>query len=196
MELWDCNGWTVVIGSLGAIPLTGGTSSAITYLAIAGATAGFAQCMNGLIRVGAEAYSPEFKDDFDSQEWYQNTTSALDLVSLAGAGAAALGTIKAIKMMQLGTSKNTYEILKGLSRAEKKRLNREITRLNLPSASGKLIKSMARKGNIKKYTGKQITHAFRLHLMDAIGASMSVFGSVFNGTIGTMAIGIYEELAD
>lgn len=197
---WSCGtavlGWTVVIGSLGAIPLTGGTSSAITYLAIAGATAGFAQCFNGLIRVGAEAYSPEFKDDFDSQEWYQNTTSALDLVSLAGAGAAALGTIKAIKMMQLGTSKNTYEILKGLSRAEKKRLNREITRLNLPGASGKLIKSIARKGNIKKYTGKQITHAFRLHLMDAIGASMSVFGSVFNGTIGTMAIGIYEELAD
>jgi hypothetical protein len=70
-----------------------------------------------------------------------------------------------------------------------------ITRLNLPGASGKLIKFMARKGNIKKYTGKQITHEFRLHLMDAVGASMSISGSLFNGTIGTMAIGIYEELA-
>ena len=49
---------------------------------------------------------------------------------------------------------------------------------------------MARKGNIK------IIHEFRLHLMDAVGASMSVSGSLFNGTIGTMAIGIYEELAD
>ncbi|MGI2179913.1 hypothetical protein [Shewanella frigidimarina] len=197
---WSCGtaflGWTVIIGSLGAIPLTGGASSAITYLAIAGATAGSLQCMNGLIRVGAEAYIPEAKDDFDSQEWYQNATIAVDLVSLAGAGAAALGTIKAIKIMQFGTSKNTYEILKGLSRAEKKRLNRDITRLNLPGASGKLIKAMARKNNIKKYTGKQITHAFRLHLMDAVGASMSVSGSLFNGTIGTMAIGIYEELAD
>ncbi|MBB1383780.1 hypothetical protein H5071_18015, partial [Shewanella sp. SR41-2] len=189
-------GGTVIIGSLGAIPLTGGASSAIKYLAIAGATAGSLQCMNGLIRVGAEAYIPEAKDDFDSQEWYQNATIAVDLVSLAGAGAAALGTIKAIKIMQFGTSKNTYEILKGLSRAEKKRLNREITRLNLPGASGKLIKAMARKNNIKKYTGKQITHAFRLHLMDAVGASMSVSGSLFNGTSGTMAIGIYEELAD
>jgi hypothetical protein len=197
---WSCGtaflGWTVIIGSLGAIPLTGGVSSAITYFAMAGAIAGSLQCMNGLIRVGAEAYIPETKDDFDSQEWYQNATIAVDLVSLAGAGAAALGTIKAIKMMQFGTSKNTYEILKGLSRAEKKRLNREITRLNLPGASGQLIKAMARKNNIKKYTGKQITHAFRLHLMDAVGASMSVSGSLFNGTIGAMAIGIYEELAD
>ncbi|AZG34267.1 MULTISPECIES: hypothetical protein [Shewanella] len=197
---WSCGtaalGWMVVIGSMAAIPLTGGTSSAITYLAGAGATAGLVQCINGAMRSYNAYENPEKNDNLDSQEWYQNATSAVDLVSLAGAGAAALGTIKAIKMMQLGTSKNTYEILKGLSRAEKKRLNREITRLNLPGASGKLIKSMARKGNIKKYTGKQITHAFRLHLMDAVGASMSISGSLFNGTIGTMAIGIYEELAD
>ncbi|UCX06421.1 hypothetical protein [Shewanella glacialimarina] len=189
-------GWTVVLGSGAAIPLTGGTSSAITYLAIGASTASTMQCFNSGVRIYSERYDPSINDLLDSQEWYRNTSTALDLISLAGAGAASLATLKTVKLMQLGTGKNTLEILKGLSRSDKKRLNYEINRLNLPGASGRVLKSMARKGLMKKYTRIQITDAFRLKLRDGIGASMSFTGSAFSGTLKTIAIGIYEEISD
>ncbi|MEZ9237568.1 hypothetical protein [Shewanella sp. 10N.286.52.A9] len=189
-------GWTVVLGSSAAVPLTGGTSAAITYLAVGASAASSAQCLNGLYRSLNEVNNPEMNDYLDSQEWYTNTATAIDLVSLAGAGAASVATIKTIKMMKLSTSKSSIEILKGLSRPERRRLNQEIARLNIPGASGRLIKSLSRKGVVKKYTGIQITDAFRLQLRDAVGASLSFTGSAMSGTIKTLAVGIYEEVMD
>ncbi|WP_028773741.1 hypothetical protein [Shewanella waksmanii] len=189
-------GWTVILGSGAAIPLTGGTSSVVTYLAVGAASASALQCANGGIRTFNEYSKPQFNDLLDSNEWYRQATRALDLISLAGAGAASASMIKTIKMMQVGTSKSTLQILKGLSRPEKRRLNNEIARLNLPGASGRMIKSLSRKGLIKKYTGTQITHAFRLQLKDAVGASLSFSGSALTGTVKALAIGVYEEVND
>ncbi|ARD24334.1 hypothetical protein [Shewanella japonica] len=189
-------GWTVVLGSSAAVPLTGGTSAAITYLAVGASAASSAQCFNGMVRTYGEIKDPELNNYLDTQEWYTNASTALDLVSLAGAGAAAVATIKTIKVMQLSTTKSTIEILKGLSRPERKRVNQEIARLNLPGASSRLIKSLNRKGLIKKYSGIQITNSFRLQLKDAIGASLSFSGSALSGTIKTLAVGVYEEVSD
>lgn len=50
--------WIVVVGSLGAIPISGGTSTAVTYLGYTAAAAGTAQCINGLARITLELANP------------------------------------------------------------------------------------------------------------------------------------------
>lgn len=126
----------------------------------------------------------------DSQEWYQNTTIALDVISIAGAA-----TLKAMKLLMANSGKSTFSILKGLSRAERKRLTQEIIRLNHPAVSNKILKSMVKNGRYpKRFSGLKITQSLQLQLKDAVGASMSFTGSALSGNVNSLAVGIYEEL--
>lgn len=189
-------GWIVVLGSSAAIPLSGGTSSAITYLAVAASTASSAQCFNGVVRSGLEIGAPEVNDFLDSQEWYQDMTIALDIISIAGAVAAGAATLKTVKLLMANSGKSVSSILKGLSRAERKRLTQEVIRLNNPGVPSKLLKSMVRNGHLpKRYSGIQITQTLKLQLKDSIGAAMSFSGSGLSGNVNSIAIGVYEELA-
>ncbi len=189
-------GWIVVLGSSAAIPLSGGTSSAITYLAVAASAASSAQCFNGIARSGLEVAAPQVNDFLDSQEWYQNMTTALDIISLAGAVAAGAATLKTVKLLMANSGKSASSILKGLSRSERKRLTQEVIRLNNPGVSNKLLKSMVNSGSFpKRYSGIQITQSLKLQLKDTIGAAMSFSGSGLSGNVNSIAIGIYEELA-
>lgn len=189
-------GWIVVFGSAAAIPISGGTSSAVTYLAVAASTASSLQCINGGVRTYNESVNPELNDLYDSKEWYQNVTMALDVVSLAGAAAAGAATLKAVKLLKANTNKTTEALLKGLSSSERKRLTQDIIRLNHPGVSNQVLKRMVRSGQFpKRYSGVQITQALRLQLKDTIGASFSFGGSALSGTVNSLAIGIYEELS-
>ena len=188
-------GWIVVLGSSAAIPITGGTSTAITYLAVAASSASTLQCLNGGYRVYNERTNPGQNDMLDSQEWYQNTTVALDVISIAGAAAAGAATLKAMKLLMANSGKSTLSILKGLSRAERKRLTQEIIRLNNPAVSNKILKSMVKNGHYpKRFSGLKITQSLQLQLKDAVGASMSFAGSALSGNVNSLAVGIYEEL--
>ncbi|WP_044834870.1 hypothetical protein [Thalassomonas actiniarum] len=188
-------GWFVVLGSAGAIPLTGGASGAVTYLAVSASVASSLQCANGLYRTGNEIFDQEQNDFLDSQEWYQNASIALDVISVAGAAAAAAVTIKTVKLLHLSSGKSYAEILKGLSRAERKRLTHEAIRMNQPGISNKLLKGLVRSGVYpKRYAAIQITNSLQLQLKDAIGATMSFVGSAVSGNVNSLAIGIYEEL--
>ncbi|WP_174715148.1 hypothetical protein [Vibrio penaeicida] len=188
-------GWVVVIGSAGAIPISGGTSAAVTYLGYSAALASTAQCLNGVVRVGAEKYAPNDLDILDSQEWYQNTSKALDYISLAGVGAAGAATLKTISTLRATTGKSTSEVLKGLTRHERARLTKEISRQNIPNFSSKAYKQLIKAGQVKRrYSSSEISNAVKLQLKDAIGASLSFTGSATSGNVKSIAIGIYEEL--
>jgi len=188
-------GWIVVTGSSAAIPLTAGTSTAITYLSVAAAAASSAQCINGLFRTGAEPFAPQANDWLDSQEWYQNITQALDLISLAGAMAAGAVTLKTVKLLQTSSSKPTKEILKSLTRAERTRLTKEIVRFNNPGISTRALKNLMRSGGVaKRFSNIQISHAIRIQLKDAIGATLSFSGSAVSGEVNALAIGIWEQV--
>lgn len=190
-------GWIVVFGSGATIPLTGGASSAITYLAVAASTASLAQCANGVYRSYNEVNDPLKNDALDSQEWYTNIAFAVDVISLAGAAAAGAITLKTIKLLQANSLKTTTVLLQGLSRSEKKRLTQEIIRMNQPGVSNSLLKSLVRSGVYpKRYSGIQITQALKFQLKDAVGASMSFTGSALSGNVNSLAVGIYEELAE
>ncbi|MCI2283820.1 hypothetical protein L3081_10940 [Colwellia sp. MSW7] len=101
-------GWVVVFGSSAAIPLTGGTSTAVTYLAVAASTASTAQCINGFVRTTLEVASPQSNDFLDSQEWYQSATTALDIISLLGAAAAGAMTLKTVKLLNINSGNFIY----------------------------------------------------------------------------------------
>lgn len=94
------------------------------------------------------------------------------------------------------SGKSSLSILKGLSRAERKRLTQDIIRLNHPGLSNKLLKGLVKAGHFpKRYSGMRITQSLTLQLKDAIGASMSFSGSALSGSANSLAVGIYEELA-
>lgn len=84
-----------------------------------------------------------------------------------------------------------------MGRVERARLTKEILRLNHPGVSNSILKSMMRTGVFpKRYTGIQITHALKLQLKDAIGASMSFSGSALSGSVKGLAIAIHQELTE
>ncbi|CAH1521810.1 conserved hypothetical protein [Vibrio owensii] len=188
-------GWLVVFGGAAAIPLSGGTSAAVTYLGTSAALASSAQCGIGLARVGTEIYAPEKLDEFDSNEWYQTTSKALDYISLAGVGAAGSTTIKALSNLKKTSGKSTMDALKTLNRHERARLTKEISRQNIPNLSSKAYKRLIKSGQAKRrYSPTEINHAIRIQLKDAIGATLSFTGSAISGNVRSIAIGIYEEM--
>lgn len=189
-------GWVVVVGSVGAVPISGGTSAAVTYLGYGAAVASTLQCMVGIGRSGAEHFSPDNLDELDSQAWYLNTSKALDYISLVGVGASGTATIKAISNLQKSSGKSLNEVLKGLNRHERVRLTKEISKQNIPNLSSKAYKQLVRSGSVKRrYSSQEISNAVRLQLKDAIGATISFVGSATSGNVGSIAVGIYEELS-
>lgn len=188
-------GWMVVWGGAAAVPISGGTSSAITILAYGAATASSLQCFNGLYRTASELNGGKMNDTLDSQEWYTVTMQALDIISIAGAATSALAAFKAYQVVRSASSRSLLEILKGMSRAERKRITEEIIRVNHPKVSNRLLKQMIRGGQYpKRLSNTSINTALMLHLKDAIGATLSFSGSASSGIVRNAAIGIYEEI--
>ncbi|EHZ2643456.1 TPA: hypothetical protein NJ360_003483 [Vibrio parahaemolyticus] len=189
-------GWMVVVGSVGAIPISGGTSAAVTYLGYSAAAASTVQCMVGIGRSGAEGFAPDKLDELDSQAWYQNTSKALDYISLVGVGASGTATIKAISNLQKSSGKSLSEVLKGLNRHERARLTKEISKQNIPNLSSKAYKQLVRSGSVKRrFSSQDISNAIQLQLKDAIGATISFVGSATSGNVGAIAVGVYEEFS-
>ncbi|SQD76718.1 hypothetical protein [Moritella yayanosii] len=186
--------WVVVFGSGSIIPLTGGASAVVTYIGYSAAAASTLQCFVGLGRTVAEIKVPDKLDWLDSQEWYQETSAALDVVSLGGAIISGAITIKMVQRLTI-TGKSMPNILKGLTRQQKARLTKEIYRQNIPGISNKIYKQLVRTGDVKRrYSQTQISDAIIIQLKDALGASLSFTGSAMAGNVNTLAVGLYEEL--
>lgn len=175
-------GWIAVSGSLVAIPVTGGASTLMTGIGISASTASSVQCFNGAYRTYNELYNPEMNDFLDSQTWYQATTVVLDAISLVGAGAATVSSIKAFKLIQKSSGRTTKQILKNMTRAERRNLTKDINRLNNPGKSNNVLKRMVTAKKIpKRYSKQELTHAFKVQIKDGIGAALTFSGSALAG---------------
>ena len=188
-------GWVVVVGGNAAAPITGGLSATVNILGVSAAIASSAQCGNGLIRIGSEILDDgQTSDILDSQEWYHETVKAIDVISLAGAATSSLMTFKVYQMATTASSRSIIDILKGMTRPERKRLTKEIIRVNHPGVSNKLLKGMVREGKYpKSFSSSRINTSLMLHVKDAAGATLSFSGSAFSGSVKNLVIGIYEE---
>jgi hypothetical protein len=85
----------------------------------------------------AEVYSPHDLDVLDTEACYRETCLVLDGISLAGAAASTAITIGMALRLETTTSQSVWQILKGLSRQQRKALAEEAIRLENPvSATG------------------------------------------------------------
>lgn len=172
-------GWLVVLGSGSAAPISGGLSATITVLAVGAATASTAQCINGAARVTLEVSGRgETNDYLDSQEWYETVGTALDVISIAGAATATLTTFKVFATVNKVSPRGITDLLKSMTRSEKKRLTEEIIRESIYP---------------KRYSNESINAALMLHLKDSIGATLSFGGSATSGVVRDFVIGVYEH---
>ena len=191
-------GWIVVGGSAGAAPVTGGASTFITALAMGATLASSAQCLNSGVRIYNEISSPVTNDWLDSQDWYIYTANTLDAVSLAGAGAAAATTVRVALTLRRTTGKAMTEVLKGLSRQERKRLTEEVIRLQNPGISNGMVKVFIQAGKYpKRFTNLQVSNAVRIQLKDALTAALSFTGSAAGGLVskgGGYVVGMAQSI--
>lgn len=187
-------GWVVVAASGAAAPVSGGSSTFITTLAWGASVASSVQCANSAYRVYNEVTDPAENDWLDSQHWYQYTSTTLDVVSLAGAGAAGAATIKMALRLHRTTGKTMTEVLKGLSRQERRRIAEEVIRIENPGISNSMVKTMLRAGKYpKRFTQLQVSEAVRLQLKDALGASLSFTGSAMGGVVKGWTVGLAKS---
>ena len=116
---------------------------------------------------------------------YQIAYIALDSIYLVGALVAGTAAIKAFKLIQKNSGRTTQQILKNVTRAPKRRLTKDIVRLNNPNKSTKALKAILK-----------ITKAVKLHLKDGVGAALTFSGSAFAGfssnQIKAIAVTVFE----
>ncbi|MCL2893881.1 hypothetical protein MFP26_14420 [Brenneria sp. MC1SB4.1] len=173
------------IGAGAAVPFTAGGSGVIAAIGIAGSLATGAQCFIGgarLLAIGADRES--YLTWIDSQDWYIATTAALDVISLAGAGAGLKGTIETYKLMKAVSPKKVMEWFQGLNRAERKRITEEIIRAQNPGISNAGIKASMRAGAYpKRFPTEMLQRELQRELVRAVVNTSAFAGSALTGTI-------------
>ena len=177
------------------MPFTAGTSAVIMVIGQAAAAAGTVQCITGALRTASEAAFPEFNDYLDSEPWFQDATAVLDGVALLGVATSMLVTVKAIITTTQVTGKSIRQVLKGLTRQERAKLNNELLKIRDPRLTSRLLKLEKANGKLsKRISAAAMQHATATHIMDALAASLSFTSSATNGNLKTLAVGVYEEV--
>jgi len=179
-----------------ASPLTGGASGIITLVAGAAALASAAQCGISIGRVIIELADPGSADEYlDREEWYQWSSNILDAVSLAGviAGSpAAYENIAKIIQVRRVTGKGIAEILRGLSRQERKLIARELAQAS-ENLSNKQWKTLVRAGKLPKIYSRTAINATVLEqLLGNVSSVLTVYGSSRMGDIALIVHVIQE----
>lgn len=168
-----------------AAPLTAGASGVVAAVIAAGSLATAGQCFNGLWRLHAIRTGDEDHVAWlDTQDWYIATTTALDVISLAGAGAGLKSTVATYKLMGKASSTGPITWLKSLTRPERRRITEEIIRIQNPGISNSGIKAAMKAGFYpKRYPSEAIQRALQRELTNALVNSSAFIGSALSGTI-------------
>src|SRR3954468_8970891 len=125
--------WSALGGEGIAAAGTGGATALLIPVTYAAAIATSTQCAVSLIRASDVIFNKgTWTRWLDSNEFYFWASTALDVVSLAGAAASGTAAIRAARAIRQATGKSWYQVLRGMSRADRKRLTEEIIRLKKP----------------------------------------------------------------
>lgn len=167
------------------IPFTAAATGYIAGVMIAGSIATGAQCFIGAGRLFLINQGNEDNVAWlDSQGWYTATVTALDLISLAGAGAGLKKTLDLYLIMKSSSSAKAIEWLKGLSRPERKRITIEIIRARNPGISNEGVKALIKAGAYPtRYPAEALQKSLQYELMKAVTDSSAFAGSAFSGTL-------------
>lgn len=175
----------LTFGAGATTPLTGGATGVVAALLFAGTAATVGQCTIGVGRLVAIGTGHEDTVAWlDSEDWYNATATALDVISLAGAGAGLKRTVETYQLMKRASSKDAIQWLKSLSRPERKRITEEIIRARTPGISNGGIKAAIRAHTYpKRYPAETIQRSLQRELVNAITNSSAFVGSAVSGTI-------------
>jgi hypothetical protein len=183
-----------VAGSAGAALLTSGSSLTFTVLSWSALFASSIQCRIAEWRLFNEWFDPNSNDELDSQRWYQITSDVLDGVVIAG-GIAALGQA-AQAAVRLGrvSGRSLMQILRGMTRAERKRLAEDVARYAGDARTRHQFIRLAREGRIPSiFSHQQVNRAVTTQLLSAISSGLSLGGSGAFGLLHTVRMHIVED---
>jgi hypothetical protein len=170
-----------------AVPLTAGASGALVALGYAGAAATGLQCINGLYRLyDLVENGGEDVAWLDSQGWYNATSTALDVVSLASAGGALKEALTTWRAMKSVSSVNASKWLQAYPRQDRKRLTELIIRAQNPGISNKEIKALIRAGIYpKRFPIEPVQVELSRQLSNLVTSAAAVAGSGVSGVIAS-----------
>ncbi|MFJ4133823.1 NAD synthetase [Pseudomonas cyclaminis] len=186
--------WLVVWSGVAFMPFTAGASVVISFVGKAAAVASSAQCLIGLGRTSVEAFSPQTIDRLNSEDWYQAAVAVLDGIALLGVATSALTTVKTINLSTKVTGKPIQQVLRGLTRQERVKLNDALLRIQEPRLTTKLLKLKQAAGTTsKRISAAQIRQATINHIRDSLAATSGFMSSAMSGNVRTLTVGLYEE---
>ena len=166
-----------------AAPVTAGGSMALAYITGAGAIATSLQCGLSVGRVVDHFIDPDLTAYLDSDDWYNSANDLLDYIALAGAAASVGQAAQGLIRLQKASGKPFKEMLKGMSRAERKRLARELADY-AGTKSNKQFKALVRAGELPSiYSQKSVDMALRKMVLDGVSTALTYAGSATSGVI-------------
>jgi hypothetical protein len=96
--------------------------------------------------------------------------------------------------IRAATSRSWKEVLQGLNRAERKRLTKELIRMQNKNASNTQIKALIRAGTFpSRFAAEQISTALFRQLRDAVSATLAFTGSAVSGHVKALYVSVYQE---
>lgn len=187
--------WFVVTTGITLMPFTAGTSVVLTFVGKAAMAASVTQCLIGVGRTTAAWIDPQALERLDDEAWYQAVVAVLDGIALAGIGTSTVTTVKAINVSTQVTGKPIRQVLKGLTRQERAKLNNELLSINDPRLTTKLLKLKQAAGTAtKRISATQMKRITATHISDSVAGIFGVTSSAVSGNIKPLAIGLYEEI--
>jgi hypothetical protein len=170
-----------------AVPLTAGASGALVALGYAGAAATGLQCINGLYRLyDLVENGGEDVAWLDSQGWYNATSTALDLISLASAGGVLKEVVTTWRAMKSVSSLKASQWLKEYPRQDRKRLTELIIKLQNPGISNKEIKALIRAGIYpKRFPVEPVQVELTRQLGNLVTSAAALAGSAVSGVVAS-----------
>jgi hypothetical protein len=152
------------------------------------------QCGISSGRVVNEIFDPGANDYLDSQAWFEATSNALDAISIAG-GVASLGqAAQAIIRLSRASGKPIGQVLKGLSRAERKRLAQDLARYSGKAPTRRQFIRLARQGKLPKIIRREaISRSILNESLNSISTGLSMIGSGTSGVIHGLIMYFVEE---
>lgn len=187
----SCGGLLLTIGAAivgtGAIPFTAGASTAMVAIAIGGTAATATQCVLGLYRIyDINTNAGENTTWLDSQKWYLATTSLLDVISIASAGAALKDVIITYRTMRAASSLKASHWLKTLPRQDRARITEQIMRTQNPGISNKVIKAFILTGRYpKRFPSEGLQKSLQVQLLNSLNSMTALSGSAIGGVINS-----------
>ncbi|MGU9855932.1 NAD synthetase [Pseudomonas sp. LF245] len=189
--------FVVAKAGIAAAPFSGGASLALTYVSYAGLAASGGQCFNGVWRTRNELTNPAKNDYYDTLAWYQAMTVALDGISLVGAGASTVATVRTVMAIKRSTGREMMDILRPMSRQERAKLTNEVLRLNNPRHPCEIIRLKQLAGQLpRRYSNPELRLRIITQIRDQVSATLAITGSVLFGNINALVIALYEEFDD